>query len=75
MPKIADIEDTPNPNAVKFVLKDRLTWGTAHSFNSADAAASDDECVIHSVVVHFAAPIAPMDVGKLPPLVRGGPSH
>jgi len=41
MPKIADIEDTPNPNAVKFVLKDRLTWGTAHSFNSADAAASD----------------------------------
>lgn len=41
MPKIADIEDTPNPNAVKFVLKDRLTWGTARSFNSADAAASD----------------------------------
>ncbi|MDX8385825.1 MAG: NifU family protein [Gallionella sp.] len=41
MPKIADIEDTPNPNAVKFVLKERLTWGTAFSFNSADAAASD----------------------------------
>ncbi len=41
MPKIADIEDTPNPNAVKFVLKERLTWGTAHSFNSAHAAASD----------------------------------
>jgi len=41
MPKIADIEDTPNPNAVKFVLKERLTWGTAHSFNSAAAAASD----------------------------------
>ena len=41
MPKIADIEDTPNPNAVKFVLKERLTWGTAYSFNSAEAAASD----------------------------------
>lgn len=41
MPKIADIEDTPNPNAVKFVLKDRLTWGTACSFGNAEAAASD----------------------------------
>ncbi|HEY0664674.1 MAG TPA: NifU family protein [Gallionella sp.] len=41
MPKIADIEDTPNPNAVKFVLRERLTWGTAHSFDSAEAATSD----------------------------------
>ncbi len=41
MPKIADIEDTPNPNAVKFVLKDRLTWGTARSFASAESAAAD----------------------------------
>jgi len=41
MPKIADIEDTPNPNAVKFVLKERLTWGTAQSFASADAAESN----------------------------------
>ncbi|MBI3481010.1 MAG: NifU N-terminal domain-containing protein [Nitrosomonadales bacterium] len=41
MPKIADIEDTPNPNAVKFVLKERLTWGTAHSFASSEAAAAD----------------------------------
>ena len=41
MPKIADIEDTPNPNAVKFVLKERLTWGMARSFDSAEAAASD----------------------------------
>ena len=39
MPKIAEIEDTPNPNAVKFVLKDRLTWGTACSFDSAESAA------------------------------------
>jgi Fe-S cluster biogenesis protein NfuA len=41
MPRIADIEDTPNPNAVKFVLKDRLTWGTACSFDSAESAACD----------------------------------
>lgn len=41
MPKIADIEDTPNPNAVKFVLKERLTWGTARSFDSAETAAAD----------------------------------
>ena len=41
MPKIADIEDTPNPNAVKFVLKERLTWGTARSFDSAESAAGD----------------------------------
>lgn len=41
MPKIADIEDTPNPNAVKFILKDRLTWGTACSFDSAESAAAD----------------------------------
>ncbi len=41
MPRIADIEDTPNPNAVKFVLKDRLSWGRAFSFDSAESAASD----------------------------------
>ena len=41
MPKIAEIEDTPNPNAVKFVLKYRLTWGTACSFDSATSAAAD----------------------------------
>lgn len=41
MPKIAEIEDTPSPNAVKFVLKDRLTWGTARSFDSAESAAAD----------------------------------
>jgi len=41
MPKIADIEDTPNPNAVKFILKERLTWGTAHSFDSPESASSD----------------------------------
>ncbi len=27
MPKIAEIESTPNPNALKFVLREPLTWG------------------------------------------------
>lgn len=41
MPKIAEIENTPNPNARKFVLKDPLTYGVARSFDNAAVAASD----------------------------------
>jgi len=41
MPKIADIEDTPNPNAKKFILREPLTWGIAHSYESAGEAADD----------------------------------
>jgi Fe-S cluster biogenesis protein NfuA len=41
MPKISDIEETPNPNAVKFILKEPVSNGTTHSFASA-AAAQDD---------------------------------
>jgi Fe-S cluster biogenesis protein NfuA len=41
MPKIADIEPTPNPNAVKFILREPLSWGIAHSFENA-AQAQDD---------------------------------
>jgi NFU1 iron-sulfur cluster scaffold homolog, mitochondrial len=41
MPKISDIEDTPNPNAVKFILKEPVTNGTARQFNSAENAESD----------------------------------
>jgi len=41
MPKIADIEDTPNPNAVKFVLKEPLTWGVARSYDNAEQAQGD----------------------------------
>ena len=41
MPKIADIQETPNPNAVKFLLKEPVSHGTSHSFKDA-AAASDD---------------------------------
>jgi Fe-S cluster biogenesis protein NfuA len=35
MPKIADIQETPNPNAVKFILKEPVSRGTSHSFKSA----------------------------------------
>jgi NFU1 iron-sulfur cluster scaffold homolog, mitochondrial len=38
MPKIADIQETPNPNAVKFILKEPVSHGTSHSFKTpADA--------------------------------------
>ena len=41
MPKIADIQETPNPNAVKFILKEPVSHGTSHSFQTAVAAEGD----------------------------------
>ncbi len=41
MPKIADIQETPNPNAVKFILKEPVSHGTSHSFDSAEKAEDD----------------------------------
>ena len=41
MPKIAEIENTPNPNALKFILKDPLTWGIARSYDNAAQAEND----------------------------------
>ena len=41
MPKIADIQETPNPNAVKFILKEPVSYGTSHSFKSAETAEDD----------------------------------
>jgi NFU1 iron-sulfur cluster scaffold homolog, mitochondrial len=41
MPKIADIQETPNPNAVKFILKEPVSHGTSHSFKSATDAEND----------------------------------
>ena len=41
MPKIAEIEPTPNPNAMKFVLKEPLTWGITRSYDNAGAASED----------------------------------
>ena len=42
MPKIADIQETPNPNAVKFILKEPVSHGTSHSFQKATDAESDE---------------------------------
>jgi Fe-S cluster biogenesis protein NfuA len=41
MPKIADIQETPNPNAVKFILKEPVSHGTSHSFKTAADGAED----------------------------------
>ena len=41
MPKIAEIEDTPNPNAKKFILREPLTWGMTRSYDDAAQAAAD----------------------------------
>jgi Fe-S cluster biogenesis protein NfuA len=41
MPKIDDIEDTPNPNAKKFILREPLTWGIARSYDNAGQAMDD----------------------------------
>lgn len=41
MPKIAEIEGTPNPNARKFILKEPLTWGITRSYDDAEQAQGD----------------------------------
>lgn len=41
MPKIAEIEGTPNRNALKFILKEPLTWGVTRSYDNAEQAKDD----------------------------------
>jgi Fe-S cluster biogenesis protein NfuA len=41
MPKIDNIEETPNPNAVKFVLREPVTTGAARSFRNAAEGETD----------------------------------
>jgi NFU1 iron-sulfur cluster scaffold homolog, mitochondrial len=41
MPKISDIEETPNPNAVKFILREPVSNGVARQYGSADQAVVD----------------------------------
>ena len=41
MPKISDIEETPNPNAVKFILREPVSNGVARQYGAADQAESD----------------------------------
>src|ERR1041384_344180 len=40
MPKISDIEETPNPNAVKFILREPVSFG-ARQYGSAELAEDD----------------------------------
>ena len=41
MPKISDIEETPNPNAVKFILREAVSNGVARQYGSVDQAEND----------------------------------
>jgi Fe-S cluster biogenesis protein NfuA len=41
MPKISDIEETPNPNAVKFILREPVSHGVARQFNSPSQGEKD----------------------------------
>ena len=41
MPKISDIEETPNPNAVKFILREPVSNGVAKQYGSADQTDND----------------------------------
>lgn len=41
MPRIAEIDETPNPNALKFTLWEPLTWGVTHSYENAAQAEGD----------------------------------
>ncbi len=52
MPKIAEIEPTPNPNAMKFILKEPLTWGVTRSYDSAEQAKNDDLAAVLFDIEH-----------------------
>lgn len=41
MPKIDEIERTPNPNAMRFILKEPLSPGVTRSYDKASEAAND----------------------------------
>ncbi|HKY43166.1 MAG TPA: NifU family protein [Pyrinomonadaceae bacterium] len=41
MPKISDIEETPNPNAVKFILREAVSNGVARQYGSSELAEND----------------------------------
>lgn len=41
MPKIAEIERTPNPNAMRFVLKEPITQGVTRSYEKPEEAKDD----------------------------------
>ena len=41
MPRIAEIEFTPNPNARKFILREPLSYGVTKSYENAEQATGD----------------------------------
>ena len=41
MPKISDIEETPNPNAVKFILREPVSNGVVRQYGSPGQAVDD----------------------------------
>ncbi len=41
MPKIAEIERTPNPNAIRFVLREPISQGITRSYEKAEEAEKD----------------------------------
>src|SRR6266536_4101341 len=41
MPKISDIQETPNPNAVKFIMREPVSNGVARQFASSEQGQSD----------------------------------
>src|SRR4051812_48789064 len=41
VPKISDIEETPNPNAVKFILREAVSNGTVHQYGDVEQAEND----------------------------------
>jgi Fe-S cluster biogenesis protein NfuA len=41
MPKISDIQETPNPNAVKFILREPVSNGVARQFASSEQGQGD----------------------------------
>ncbi len=43
MPKIAEIERTPNPDAMRFVLKEPISQGVTRSYDTPDQVREDDE--------------------------------
>lgn len=52
MPKIAEIESTPNPNAMKFILKEPLTWGVSRSYENAEQARGDPLAAALFAIAH-----------------------
>jgi NFU1 iron-sulfur cluster scaffold homolog, mitochondrial len=52
MPRIAEIEFTPNPNARKFILREPLTYGVSKSYESAEQAKDDPLAAALFAIAH-----------------------